>query len=1176
MSSAETSVAFGTLLLKSGASDTRAMRVHSRCQTRAKGELSKAAVVSAFGMCVLLLAAVACANAKAEEGDFEVVADTHESGAQAASDLHQTELLEERGRDPDGRDDLSRASLRDLDETWQRLSATVRRDEAEAARKQPAEALNGADPMGVSNEVRSALEAISALYERVLREANSANTRSKESEGLREVASTEETSSEGLSSGDVDDAKPAKAIAKEALALLQQALKRQDRSAHSASIRKLVESHSVSITTVHGGDGARDFKLVVSLAVQELAGIPDGDINVKLVDTHNRELQMLEFFRGDDQDGHSVLYAVISHQEALRLLPLRQHVFLVVTRKVARLPPEDKPVYIQRLSDVIPISKLVEIGDTIQAATSHRYEPWRQMVQILEPTVFENVESDDSESDEEFLSEDMSMSFNEVFQATFSGSAFGEDTGLSSHEPEHATVDVADTMEVADHEDELVQVPDPADNADIVASRDLMGRVEEAMMDGRRTKEAIKLLTEGIALGDADAMATLAAMYLSGDGDDLERNIALGLRYAHEAAADHGHPDAQAILALAHEFGAAGILEKDADRALLLWTLAANGGSLLARASLAFKFLHGLGVESECQAAAILYQQNAMSTLGLDADDAENPEGAELLSEAASEAIERRTLERRTRLREEHLSALTRVPSPRRTAPSRISPQWRAANAKKSSFSKASSENDMVGYYQHVASTGNVNAMVAVGYAQLHGLNGMEPDAVAAREMFEAAAQAGNAPVAHANLAYMHIKGIGGLPMDNRSAFAHYEKAARMGDDGGKNGLGFCYLNGVGVERSPEVAFQYFANAAQGGYEEAMYNLGVLYTQGLGTQQSLSSALAWFLKAAHKGHVHSMFQAAILLYDPTASSQSVPRGLDEPPKDCARAVRLYKQVAELGELAEIVSAAEDFFWDGDFESALYRYLQAAVAGVELAQYNAAFMLDQGIGIVPWFGTNGSDDARNAATAAAARLYELSSFQGHGPSFVKLGHLAYKQAEFERSIRSYESGMQFQTSSAESMFNLAVMHMLGRGVQRDDSLAKRYFDMAGNAHPDAFYPVFFALNFLWIRTNVERAFAWLGISHNSTPDSISVAETSDAAEVPSSTSELGLTEKRSAKLGARELELDIIVVIFLAGALLSVLWLRYARRRRRQLRAQHIGREHQHQLRQDSERQQVRQ
>ena len=50
----------------------------------------------------------------------------------------------------------------------------------------------------------------------------------------------------------------------------------------------------------------------------------------------------------------------------------------------------------------------------------------------------------------------------------------------------------------------------------------------------------------------------------------------------------------------------------------------------------------------------------------------------------------------------------------------------------------------------------------------------------------------------------------------------------------------------------------------------------------------------------------------------------------------------------------------------------------------------------------------------------------------------------------------------QDKNAQAMFNLGYMHEQGLGMKRDIHLAKRHYDMAAEASPDAVAPVSLAL------------------------------------------------------------------------------------------------------------------
>ena len=56
-----------------------------------------------------------------------------------------------------------------------------------------------------------------------------------------------------------------------------------------------------------------------------------------------------------------------------------------------------------------------------------------------------------------------------------------------------------------------------------------------------------------------------------------------------------------------------------------------------------------------------------------------------------------------------------------------------------------------------------------------------------------------------------------------------------------------------------------------------------------------------------------------------------------------------------------------------------------------------------------------------------------------------------------------------------MFNLGFMHQYGIGLPADFHLAKRYFDMAKQTHPEAYVPVRLALANPWLHQTMQRRF-----------------------------------------------------------------------------------------------------
>ncbi len=63
--------------------------------------------------------------------------------------------------------------------------------------------------------------------------------------------------------------------------------------------------------------------------------------------------------------------------------------------------------------------------------------------------------------------------------------------------------------------------------------------------------------------------------------------------------------------------------------------------------------------------------------------------------------------------------------------------------------------------------------------------------------------------------------------------------------------------------------------------------------------------------------------------------------------DCASAVRHFKLTAESGPWGELLQTASDLYKAGSYDIALNLYLRLAEAGYELAQSNAAWMMENG-------------------------------------------------------------------------------------------------------------------------------------------------------------------------------------------------------------------------------------
>ena len=69
----------------------------------------------------------------------------------------------------------------------------------------------------------------------------------------------------------------------------------------------------------------------------------------------------------------------------------------------------------------------------------------------------------------------------------------------------------------------------------------------------------------------------------------------------------------------------------------------------------------------------------------------------------------------------------------------------------------------------------------------------------------------------------------------------------------GQSSLGYCYSNGLGVDKDDKEAAAWYRKAAEQGHALGQYNLGLCYEYGRGVSPSRSEAIMWYRKAAEQG-----------------------------------------------------------------------------------------------------------------------------------------------------------------------------------------------------------------------------------------------------------------------------------------------------------------------------------
>ena len=621
--------------------------------------------------------------------------------------------------------------------------------------------------------------------------------------------------------------------------------------------------------------------------------------------------------------------------------------------------------------------------------------------------------------------------------------------------------------------------PSPAESKFRAARDALEG---SAARFSRRKAHAVRALREVLALEPRhrEAMTCLGRAYQTGEG--VEQDDAEALRLFREAAA-LGDPGAHEELGFAHSVGWGGV-EQSTAKAVLHQYFAAMGGDPLAQMAMGSRHLRGAGVPESCQSAALYYDPPASSVA-----DTTNAKGASFTGASENAGGPNGAV---------RLTAETSLAA---------DPARRDA--------------DVAQYYKYSADMGNADAASAVGRLLTFGARGVEADQRSAYKYFAQAAAAGDAD-AMARLGHMFANGVGVAAPCNETALALFRAANDKGIARAAYGLGYMHLGGFGVARDLMKAFEHISAAAEAGLPEAQFHLGALYARGVfgkehaanaggadadadanlpepsGETKALTyappkrhdhaKAFYNFNLAAAQGHATATYNLAVM-------QLSGSLGL---PQTCKSACLLLKGLAERGAWASGGEAARAALAAGRKRAGLVQYMKVAEAGVEVAQANAAFVLDRA---EPWYEESTGDDDDDArsrgggvrsrfgllektTTASdrerrALRYHKLAADQGNVLSLLKIGDAyfygrtgdagvdrpASRDDEKRNEQRNVSAAVYLratQRRSARAMFNLGFMHEHGIGLPKDLHLAKRYYDMALSTDPKAFVPVKLAL------------------------------------------------------------------------------------------------------------------
>ncbi|CAH9106876.1 unnamed protein product [Cuscuta europaea] len=370
-------------------------------------------------------------------------------------------------------------------------------------------------------------------------------------------------------------------------------------------------------------------------------------------------------------------------------------------------------------------------------------------------------------------------------------------------------------------------------------------------------------------------------------------------------------------------------------------------------------------------------------------------------------------------------------------------------------------ENFQILEYQ--AQKGNAGAMYRIGIFYYFGLRGVRCDHAKALSWFLKAVDKGEAGSMEL-LGEIYVRGAG-VERNYTKALEWLSLASKQQLYSAYNGMGYLYVKGYGVEKNYTQAKEYFEKAADNDEPGGFYNLGVMYLKGLGVKRDLKLAGKYFIGAANVGQPKAFYQLAKMFHTGVGLKKNVPM-----------ATALYKLVAERGPWSSLSRWALESYLKGDIGKAFVLYSRMAELGYEVAQSNAAWILDKYESRSMCMGASGiCTDAERHQRAHA--LWWQASEQGNEHAALLIGDAYYygrgTDRDYVRAAEAYKHAK--SQSNAQAMFNLGYMHEHGQGLPFDLHLAKRYYDQAVDNDPAAKLPVTLALASLWIRTNYADSF-----------------------------------------------------------------------------------------------------
>lgn len=221
------------------------------------------------------------------------------------------------------------------------------------------------------------------------------------------------------------------------------------------------------------------------------------------------------------------------------------------------------------------------------------------------------------------------------------------------------------------------------------------------------------------------------------------------------------------------------------------------------------------------------------------------------------------------------------------------------------------------------AKSGDVNACLTLAHHYFSSNVGIWREKSV--RLYHIAAEKGN-PFAFASLGYCYYEGIG-VNKDLSKSIEYYEKAANRGIAVAQYSLGKIFLS---EKKDYELAFKWFTKADENEFIGAKTKLGEMYLEGKGIPKDIVKAKNLFELDAAENHTLALYHLGKMYH----YGEGVQR-------DCTKALDYYKKIEN--ENQEVLIAIGEIYEDGecmrkDTQKAIDYYKKASEWGESLGEY----------------------------------------------------------------------------------------------------------------------------------------------------------------------------------------------------------------------------------------------